>query len=181
MSDLPLSHPLRTASLPTRKPQRFRLAPDAAARAAAAVDLGITAIPALTFEGEITAKGRSDFVLKGKLVAKVEQPCVVTLAPVVTPVTVEVLRRYSTDFALPEADESETPDDDTLEPLGEEIDVGAVALEELALNLPDYPRAEGADLGEAVFTEAGTEALKDDDLKPFASLAALKAKLESGK
>ena len=50
----------------------------------------------------------------------------------------------------------------------------------LALALPLYPRAPGAELGQAVFAEPGTAPLKDEDLRPFAGLAGLKAKLEGG-
>jgi hypothetical protein len=72
----------------------------------------------------------------------------------------------------------EIPDDDTTEALGEVIDAGYVLVEALALALPTFPRAPGAVLAEAEFTAPGTAPLRDEDLKPFAGLAALKAKLE---
>ncbi|MGB1722615.1 MAG: DUF177 domain-containing protein, partial [Paracoccaceae bacterium] len=40
------------------------------------------------------------------------------------------------------------------------------------------PRAHGADLGEAVFTEPGKAAMRDEDTRPFAGLAALREQLE---
>ncbi len=43
---------------------------------------------------------------------------------------------------------------------------------------PLYPRADGAELGEAVFAEDGAEPLSDEDVKPFAGLAALRDKLD---
>lgn len=72
------------------------------------------------------------------------------------------------------------PEDDSVEPLPDVIDVGVVATEALALALPLYPRAEGAELGEAVFTAPGEAPLRDGDLKPFAGLAALKDRLGGG-
>ncbi len=177
MSELPLSQPYRVATLPTRKPQRFTLSPDAATCATIAADLGIDAVKSLRFEGEIRAHGRNDFVLEGTLTATVVQPCVITLAPVTTKIDTQVKRRYTADFVIPETDEAEIPDDDSLEPLPEVIDAGEVAVEELSLALPPYPRAEGAELGEVVHTAASETPLTDADLKPFAGLAALKDKL----
>ena len=91
--------------------------------------------------------------------------------------TTAATRRYLADMKVPEGDEVEMPEDDTSEPLPEVIDIGAVAVEALALALPLYPRAPGAALEEAVFAEAGVAPLKDEDLRPFAGLAGLAAKL----
>jgi hypothetical protein len=54
----------------------------------------------------------------------------------------------------------------------------AVLAEALALALPDYPRAPGAELGQAVFAEPGIEPLRDEALRPFAGLAAFKDRLK---
>jgi hypothetical protein len=56
--------PLRTATLGWRKPTRFDFRPDAAQRDALALVLGISAIPALRFKGEVRPLGRSDLVLE---------------------------------------------------------------------------------------------------------------------
>ncbi|WP_128254202.1 YceD family protein [Falsirhodobacter deserti] len=180
MHDEPQNHILRVATLPTRKPHRFRLRPTDAELRRMAQDLKITSISGLVFEGDIRAEGREDFRLEGKLKAVVEQPCVVTLAPVKTRIDTRLHRKYIARFTTPMADEAEMPEDDTQEPLPEVIDLLAVASEELALSLPLYPRAEGAELGEAVFAPPGAEPLKDADLRPFAGLQALKDKLKDG-
>ncbi len=172
-----LTHPLRVAGLPNRKPTRFDLRPDAATRAAMAAELGLIALPAFQFRGELRPAGRDDFMLEADLLARVEQPCSVTLVPVGSDISERVTRRYDADFTYPEGDEIEMPEDDTTEPLPEVIDLGAVALEALALALPLYPRAPGAELGEAVFAAPGTAPLRDTDLRPFAGLAALKDRL----
>lgn len=175
--DLPLSHPLRVAALAARKPTRFDLKPDATALSALAAVLGITAVTDLRFKGELRPHGRHDWDLDGTLTAVVEQPCIVTLAPVLTRIEERVERRYIADMELPEADESEIPEDDRIEPLPDVIDAGFVATEALALALPPYPRAEGVELGEAVHAAPGVQPLRDEDLRPFSGLASLAEKL----
>jgi uncharacterized metal-binding protein YceD (DUF177 family) len=170
---LPYSYPLRVAGLAARKPTRFDLSPLPEERAALAALLGITAIHALRFKGELRPMRQQDYELEARLEAQVEQPCVITLAPVLTELSEPVRRRYLRDYSLPEGDEAEMPEDDSEEPLPAVIDLGAVIAEALALALPDYPHAPGAELGEAVFTEPGQAALRDADLRPFAGLAAL--------
>ncbi len=179
-ADLPLSQPYRVAALPARTPTRFNLTPDPATQALIASLLGISGVKGLTFKGEIRSAGRHDFVLEAALSATVIQPCGITLAPVTTKIAETVTRRYIADYAMPDGDEIEMPEDDTEEPLPEVIDAGAVAVEALALALPLYPRAAGAELGEVVHTEPGLAPLRDTDLRPFAGLAALKDKLGGG-
>lgn len=173
----PYSHPLRVASLATRKPTRFKLIPNAAERAALAATLDLLDLPKVAFIGELRPTGSRDFILEADLQADVVQPCSITLAPVPASVSEKVNRRYMANWIAPEGDEIEMPEDDSVEALPEVIDLGDVLTEALALSLPLYPRAPGAELGEAVFAEPGVEPLKDEALKPFAGLAALKAKL----
>lgn len=167
------SLPFRVASIAGRTSTHVRFRPSAPERAAIAQALDLLDLPAMEFDGEIRPSGKRDLVLKGKLNATVVQPCSVTLEPVTTKIDEQVARQYLQDFTLPEADEVEIPADDTMEPLPEVIDAAAVAVEALALALPLYPRAPGVELGEAVFTEPGKTALRQDDLKPFAGLAGL--------
>jgi uncharacterized metal-binding protein YceD (DUF177 family) len=116
--------------------------------------------------------------LEAVIEAVVDQPCAITLEPVVTELREDVLRVYLSQWETPKGEEMEMPDDDTTEALGEVIDAGHVAVEALALALPPFPRAPGAVLDVAEFTAPGVAPLRDTDLKPFAGLAALKAKLE---
>ena len=51
--------------------------------------------------------------------------------------------------------------------------------EALALALPPFPRAPGAALGDAVFSEPGKAAMHDRDTRPFAGLADLRKSLEN--
>lgn len=178
--DLPLSHPIRTVDLTGRRERAFDLRPDAAQLLAMAPVLDVTRVDDVVFTGVLRPSGQADVILEGRLKGRAQQPCVVTLAPVTTHIDTDITRRYIAGMELPGDAEAEMPEDDTIEPLPQIIDLGAVLLEALALALPDYPRAEGAELGEAVFAAANAEPLRDADLKPFAALAALKKPLDHG-
>ena len=74
--------------------------------------------------------------------------------------------------------DNEIPDDDSEEQLEDIIDIARVFSEALSLELPDYPRAEDAEINNAEFGPPGVPPLTDDSAKPFALLAGLKDKLE---
>ena len=172
-----LSLPFRVAALSPRKPTRFDITASAAQCRDLARDLGLSKLDRLTFKGEIRPQGRHDYVLIANLDAQIMQPCSVSLQPVRTVISETVRRVYLADFVVPVGDEVEMPEDDTVEPLPETIDAGSVATEALTLSIPLYPRAPGVELQTASFAEPGVAPLQDGDLKPFASLAALKARM----
>ncbi len=170
------TQPLATTHLLRRKRTSAVFAPDGETRAVIAAALGLLDLPAFRMEGQVSPEGKHDLALTGRITARVVQPCSVTLAPVETRIDEPVLRRYLADFQIPEGSEVEIDEDDTTDPLTDTIDLAAVAIEALTLALPLYPRAPGADLGEAVFAPPGAEPLRDTDLRPFAGLAALVGK-----
>lgn len=177
MTETPaFTHAYRTAALPQRKPTRFDLRPDDAAREAIAAELGLIAVTSLSLRGEIRPVGKSDFLLDADLAADVTQPCVATLAPVPAAIREHVVRRYVADWREPTEEESEMPQDESFEPLGEQIDAGAALVEALALALPLYPRAPGAEFHELSVSPPGAEPLSPERTKPFAGLAALMKK-----
>lgn len=161
----------RPGSLSPRKATRFRYAPDAAEREALARDLGLLGLRRLELEGELQPQGRDTLILQARLLADALQACVVTLAPVPARIDVPVQRRYVADLTPPEGDEAEMPEDDTVEPMPEMIDLADIAAEALALALPDYPRAPGAALGTIVQAPPGAAPIEDTVIKPFAGLA----------
>ena len=175
----PQTHSVRVSDLARGKSRTVEIAPDAEARAAIAADLGLIELHKLRLDGELAPLGKHDWRLDGRLGATVVQPCVVTLAPVVSRIEEHLGRSFVADWQAPTGEEVELPEDVDSEPLGTEIDLYAVMVEALALALPPWPRAEGADLGAAVFTEPGEQPMTDDDAKPFAGLAALRDKLAS--
>ena len=169
----------RINELSAHKPHRFSIAPDAPARARLARELGITGIRKLSFQGTLEADGNSDWKLEATLGATVIQPCVVTLEPVVTRIDRQVLRRFIAGLAPPqEGEETEMPEDETIEALPDEIDTARIMAEALALALPDYPRSNGAMLETDSFAPPGVTPMADEDTKPFAGLAGLRDKLD---
>lgn len=156
----------RVAQLNPRQPTAFALAPDAEARAVIAAELGLLALPALRFSGEIRPAPSDAWEVTGRMQAKISQPCVLTLAPVKASLDEPVHRLFSPHADAPEAPEAEMGDED-LEPLGAFIDIEAIMVEALTLALPLYPRAEGAELA------AEEETPEEEGRKPFAGLADL--------
>ncbi|SFS08851.1 YceD family protein [Yoonia litorea] len=177
MTKLPRSH-LRIADLPNRRATDFLVEPTADERAAIAEALDIIAIRKLRFSGKLSPIGKRDWRLDAELGATVVQSCVVTLEPVSTRIDEDVSRSYLSDLPEVLSGEVEMPEDDTQEALPESLDLAAVMIEALSLALPAYPRAEGAELGEAVFAQTGVTPLRDEDTKPFAGLAELRESLE---
>lgn len=177
LAKLPQSH-LRLADLPNRRPTPFELTPTAPERQAIADTLGIRGVKKLRLTGELHPVGQKDWELQATLGATVVQDCVVTLDPVTTRIDEPIRRSYVA--AMPEIDsaEVEMPEDDTVEALPETLDLAAVMIEALSLALPAYPRTQGAELEQTVFSDAGVTPMTDDDAKPFAGLGALRDALE---
>lgn len=171
---------LRVCELAAGVARPVLIEPEADTRAAIAAQLGLIELKKLRFEGSLAPLGKRDWQLEARLGASVVQACVVTLAPVPARIDEPVSRRWLAGWVEPEGDEVEAPEDVDAEPLGAEIDLGAVMVEALALALPPYPRAKGAALEVADFTQPGQDALTDKTAKPFAGLAALKGKLQGG-
>lgn len=170
---------LRPAALSRQGAHDFVLEPDAAERDELARELGLLALRKLRLAGRLQPEGRADWRLEAMLGATVVQPCVVTLAPVTTRIDEPVTRHFrATPPPEPQGDEVEMPAETDEEPLPERLDLFAVMTEALSLALPDFPRAPGAHLGEAVFAPPGAKPLRDADVHPFAALSALRGKPE---
>ena len=177
-----MSDPLHTAprlpvaALSHRRPTSFELVPDTAMETRIAAALDLLKLRKARFRGVVKGEGTRDWRLEGRLEATVTQPCVATLAPVVTRIETDVVRRYLADYADPTETEAEMPEDDTAEPIPTEIALETVLTEALSLALPIYPRAGDAEPVELRVTEPGQTAMTDAEAHPFAALAALKGK-----
>ncbi len=176
----PFSHILPVHELKRGRSREISLVPDGAALAGLREALGLLGLRKVSLRGMLRPEGRRDWRLEAVLGATVTQPCVVTLAPVTTRIDEPVERVWRAEPEMPEGDEVEMPEDVSEEPLGREIDLGAVLSEALALALPDWPRAPGAELGEAVYTAPGATPMRDEDARPFAGLAGLRDALKKG-
>lgn len=163
--------------LPERDGRAFTHVANAEECRLVAARLELVALTSLAFSGRLEHGPRTGvLILRGRLEADATQRCVVTLEPVPAHLDVEI-ERY---FVLgPEAEVEEiliSPDDEEPEPLdGSWLDLGEIAVEELALALDPYPRAADADAEleaqrVALQGEAGTEAARS----AFAALAALR-------
>lgn len=165
------------ADLPQNKAVTFEILPSDQELDLLAKELDLVELRKLRFQGKISARGKRDWSVKGLLGATVTQSCVATLAPVKTRLDFEVDRLFVANFAAPTEEEYEVTDDDGIDPLGDLIDLGEILIEDLALNLPLYPRAKDAVPEETVFTEPGKTPMRDEDTRPFAGLAGLRDQL----
>lgn len=177
----PLTAPrLRVSSLRQSGKTPVRLEPDAEDRKALAQELGAQSIKKLRFIGTLAPLGKRGWRLQAQMGATVVQSCIVTLEPVTTRIDTEVMREFVPMDLLDEPEagsEIEMPEDDTVDPLGEEINLFDAMTEALSLALPVYPRKDGVELGDARFAEDGVAPLTDEAARPFAGLAALREKM----
>ena len=107
--------------------------------------------------------------LRGKLTAKVVQSCVVSMAPVENAIEEEFEVLFRDEKQI---DRDEIDDIVQFEPyIDDQIDIGEIVSEELALALDPYPRS--SELADKVLGPYLPEP-EDPAMKPFAALAALK-------
>ena len=178
MTSNEITHPLRISDIPKATVRPFDIAFTTSEMETVSGILSALSVKKMRIRGEISPSGSKDWILTAQVGATVTQSCVVSLKPVQTRVDVPVTLKYAADYQFNEDDSvSEMDPDENIEPLVDEIDLVIIAIEALALVLPDYPRLENATLETAIFTEPGAAPMTDDDAKPFASLASLKDKL----
>lgn len=141
-------------------------------RAALAADLGLPALRRLVGEFRLTGL-ESRIRLAGRILAEIDQTCVVTLDafPSTLREDVEVEFRVAETGRRPSTETLDLdPDEDGPEELtGDHIDLGAVAAEFLVLGLDPYPRKPGVAF-------ASQDEPADPANSPFAGLAALAPK-----
>jgi uncharacterized metal-binding protein YceD (DUF177 family) len=178
MPDPKITHPLRISDIPKAKNMPFDVTFTPEQMISVAALISAASVKKMRIQGKISPSGNKDWVLNATVGATVIQPCVVTLEPVQTRVDTTVHLTYAADFKYNDTENVvEMTEDETIEPLSDEIDLATIAIEAIVLALPDYPRASDAKLETAVFTKPGDKPMTDEDAKPFASLAELKDKL----
>jgi len=117
-------------------------------------------------------------MLTGTVAARLTQQCVVTMEPVETRLEEPLDRRFAPANQIESEGAFDPEAEDPPDPLTDEIDVGEIAAETAALAIDPYPRAAGAKVERNSATPPGSAPLDDDAVKPFASLADLKKRLE---
>lgn len=186
MSSLPkpeFSRPIVLADVDESE-RAFCIEADDAERAALARRFELISLDRLRFEGCLARLGNGPrYRLRARLIAAASQTCVVTLAPVASEICTDVEQEYEAaaqelgggggEVVLAGDEES------FVEPLvGDSIDVGEAAAEQLGLELEPFPRAKGATFGGYSLGD-GSE--PPAPANPFSSLAARLAKPESGR
>ena len=171
---------LTIADLPNTGPTPFAWVATRPEMDEIAQALDLVGLRKMRLEGEIRPSGNSDWTLTAGLGATVVQPCVVTLEPVTTRIDEAITRSYLAHWSEPEDAEVELESGEDSEALPDILDLAALAQEALSLTLPVAPRSTGSENFEANFAPDGVDPLTDDSAKPFAGLADLKKKLESG-
>ena len=168
MSDR-FAHHLRLDQV--RDGERLDLVADEAERAAVAKRLGLISLDRLEAHACLSRTGP---VVKaeGRLVAALDQSCVVTGDPVAAHVDEPFALLFTPEPEAGRPDEEielGESDCDTVFYDGAQIDLGGAIADTLALSLDPYPRSAGA---EAALKEAGV--LTEEQASPFAVLAKLK-------
>ncbi len=167
---------LRLASLPRAAPHAVDWRPGAAALPALAASAGARALRKVRLHGTLIPEGRADWRLEARLGATAVQACVATTEDVTTRIEANVLRLYREEvgaaFEAPEAEMAQ--DADRIEPLPRAVDLADLVAEALAIEMPDYPRAAGAEPVAARAAPPGAEPLTDAAARPFAGLAGMR-------
>jgi uncharacterized metal-binding protein YceD (DUF177 family) len=154
----------------------FDLAPDEAEAARLARLLDARSVRKMRLEGELRPEA-DGWRLDARLGATVVQTCVVTLEPVTTRIDIPLSRHFVPQEDAGREIEVGPDDDDEIEPLGDTLDLGLLAIEALALALPAYPRRPDAAPGDAAAAPPGAQPLDDAATRPFADLASLRDRL----
>lgn len=178
MADLP-TQMIRLTELNARQAHPVSLNIGSGALAPMAEVLSVREIRKLRLDGLLSPAGDADWQFTADLGATVIQTCGVTLGPVTTRIDVKFTRLYSAAFEDTDAaGEVEMSPETDVEPLPAALDLVEIALEEVSLALPAFPRAEGVEPGDIAVTEPGKAPMTDEDARPFAGLAALRDKLD---
>ena len=163
------AHNLRLDQL--RDGDRLELAADDGERAAIAKRLDLAGLDRL--EAHVCLECMGDIVrAKGRLVAALDQSCVVTGEPVAAHIDEPFALMFVPEPTSSRPDEEVELEENDLDVVfhdGAAIDLGSALADTLALSLDPYPRSAGAD---AALKEAGV--LTEEQASPFAVLAKLR-------
>ncbi len=162
---------------------RYDLAATPAQCAEVARRLGVLEVKALAGHFEVKVGAGAIARVSGKIHAELVQACVVSLAPVPATIDEEIEATYIAAERLTrkkqkDADEEEMVGLDSEDPpeVAEDgrIDLGELAVTQLALVLDPYPRAPGVAFSPAAVGLKASEEGDPEPAGPFAALAKLK-------
>lgn len=170
------SRTVRVADLPDGETS-WSLTADAGQCRALAERFKVLKVEDLQAEGTLSpARAGRKLTVRGRVSGRVGQSCVVTLEPVDTEIDagfVLVFREEESSVAA--GDEIAVDPDDDYEPMvGGEIDLAEAVAVQFALEIPDYPRADGADFdGYSTDLEQSDNGGDEKSKSPFSVLAKL--------
>ena len=172
----PFRRPMAVAELrrDAEIPLRIAAEPDELAELARYLD--VIRIDRLTLAGFISPAEGGGWRVRGRLVAKLEQACVVSLAPVRSRRDAEIERLYlpADQFVAEPEVQFSHDDQDAPDTFTDSIDPAQLAVESLALMIDPYPRAGSAEMERRDFAAPGVTPLTDESSRPFAGPAVLK-------
>jgi uncharacterized metal-binding protein YceD (DUF177 family) len=176
MTAAEFSRPVRIDGI--GEPRAMAIAAEPEERAALARRFGLLALDRLEAELMLSRSG-DEISLHGTLQASVVQACAATAVPVPAELAVpfDVFFRPLVETRSEEEEEIELSESEMDVVFYEkaEIDVGEAVAETLLLNLDPYPRAPDA---EEILKAAGVKGEGEEEIGPFAALAALKDRLK---
>lgn len=175
-----LSRPVVVDELPNGG-RRIVVEADEGERTAVAERLNVVSIEALNGSVTIRPEIGREVTAEGEITVSFTQSCVITSEPVSQTLTFPLRRRYSEEAS--EFEDLEDDDDWVTDPMDDgpdpildgKIDIGEATVEELALQIPPYPRAPGAEFNDII----DNTDTADSDTNPFSKLAELKNHLKS--
>jgi len=157
----------------------YKVEADEESRARVAERLGLKSVEQLKVEVRLRPISGGMISVDGTVTAEVVQTCVVSLVPIPAKVSDPFSLAFATEplekEALDDEEEILLSDDDMAEALVDgRIDIGEVAVEQLALALNPYPRAPGVEFNQAAWQDDPEPAETTNKNSPFAALAQLK-------
>lgn len=183
LPDLPVHWPHDPARFDQDGPTALGVTATAEECARIAAYLNLAALDGLVFSGTAEPWSSGGWRIAGHLTAAYVQTCVVTLVPIALVADLKIARTYLPAARLSaEAGLDLDPEDPDLpDPFDGTIDLAALIIECLVLDIDPYPRIKGADFGARAYAGPGVAPLSDEALRPFAKLAGLKEKLTGEK
>ena len=165
------SYLVRAEDVPP-KGAHIKFEADAKACEKLAVRLNVDDVADLAVEAQMTPFGKRGLMAIGKISGRVLQQCGVTLQPLWTALEVDFTTEFQPrdivmQYVVPEDDfEAEVPEiiDDGA------VDLGEVATQIFAMEVPVYPRAPDAEFDDII----DADDVEEEKPSPFAALQALK-------
>lgn len=163
------SRPVRADEI-ARHAQGVRISADADERSALAQRFNLLSLDLLEAEYGLSQTDGA-VQARGRVRAKLAQPCVATGIPVPETIDTDFTLRFVVERGDEEELEIDSGDCDVISYDGQAIDMGEAVAETMALAMTPYPRAADAD---TYLRDAGV--LTEEQAGPFAALQALKDK-----